>query len=86
MENPFYCVEVCASYLGCHIIHSCLHSFRHGMALSFEKQQLSDTGLSIQLEHGGCPCPCLIPGPLDCVVFHVNGVHQVNVDYCDCGT
>jgi len=41
-------------------------------------------GLRVQLGHGGMKCPCPLPGPADFVVFDAHGVHDVNVDYCDC--
>lgn len=52
----------------------------------FEKRQLKNLGLRVQLGHGGRPCPCPLPGSSDFVIMHVNGVHRVNVDFCDCGS
>ena len=50
----------------------------------FEKKTLCELGLRVQLGHGGSACPCAIPGPTDFTLFDTNGVHHVNIDYCDC--
>ena len=50
----------------------------------FEKKTLCELGLHVQLGHGGSACPCAIPGPTDFTLFDTNGVHHINIDYCDC--
>jgi CxC2 like cysteine cluster associated with KDZ transposases len=50
----------------------------------FNKSNLSDLGLRIQLGHGGACCSNPLPGPLDFLVFDVSGIHHVAVDFCDC--
>ncbi|KAH6888247.1 hypothetical protein BKA70DRAFT_1443241 [Coprinopsis sp. MPI-PUGE-AT-0042] len=52
----------------------------------FEKASLSSLGLRVQLGHGGGKCECPLPGPSNFTVFHMTGVHKVNIDYCDCRT
>ncbi|KAF9470706.1 hypothetical protein BDN70DRAFT_939490 [Pholiota conissans] len=60
-----------------------LHRIEEWNGYFFEKRQLKDLGLRIQLGHGGQPCPCP-SSKSDFVVFHVNGFHRVGIDFCDC--
>ncbi|KDQ23968.1 hypothetical protein PLEOSDRAFT_1048888, partial [Pleurotus ostreatus PC15] len=51
----------------------------------FEKCTLRDLGLRIQLGHPRTiTCPIVKRGHIDFVVIHVNGIHLVDVDFCDC--
>ena len=54
--------------------------------LIFEKRDLKNLGLRVQLGHGGLPCPCPVPGSSDFIIMHVNGLHRINVGFCDCGS
>lgn len=47
---------------------------------------LHKLGLTMQLGHNGGPCPHPQPFERPLVVVHVNGIHMVNVSYCDCHT
>ncbi|KAI0061776.1 hypothetical protein BV25DRAFT_1804969, partial [Artomyces pyxidatus] len=51
----------------------------------FEKYSLREAGLIIQLGHDGrsCPRPLAKNSPL--TVIDISGVHEVQVQYCDCG-
>jgi CxC2 like cysteine cluster associated with KDZ transposases len=40
----------------------------------------------MQLGHGGGRCDRPLPGHSNFTVFHTNGVHKVNIDYCGCRT
>ena len=50
----------------------------------FERTTLADHGLCVQLGHGGDACkhPDIMRSQL--TVLDVNGIHQVNVAYCNC--
>lgn len=50
----------------------------------FDKSNLRDLGLCIQLGHGGDCCSSPVSGSPDFLIFDVNGVHHVAVDFCDC--
>jgi hypothetical protein len=54
--------------------------------LFFEKSNLQDSGLRIQLGHGGAKCIAPTPGPSKFIVVDVTGIHKVAIDYCDCRT
>ncbi|KAF9470037.1 hypothetical protein BDN70DRAFT_821784, partial [Pholiota conissans] len=62
-----------------------LHRVEEWNGLFFKRLHLKDLGLRVQLGHGSRSCPCSLAGAADFVVFHVNGVHRVAVDFCDCG-
>ncbi|KDQ59839.1 hypothetical protein JAAARDRAFT_56787 [Jaapia argillacea MUCL 33604] len=47
--------------------------------LFFDKTSLQDLGLTIQLGHSRSSCPCLLPRPIDLLVFHVNGLHHISL-------
>ena len=50
----------------------------------FVRTSLKALGLQIQLGHCGTPCPNPHPGPSSFVVIHINGLHFVNVSFCNC--
>jgi hypothetical protein len=50
----------------------------------FVRTSLCALGLRIQLGHCGTACPSPRNGPSSFVVIHVNGLHFVNIQYCDC--
>ncbi|PPQ96654.1 hypothetical protein CVT26_010318, partial [Gymnopilus dilepis] len=81
-RSPLRCPKC---FINAHIENP-LHRVEEWNGTFFEKRRLCDLGLRIQLGHGGRPCPCPTPGPSDFVVFHVNGVHQVEINFCDCST
>ncbi|KDQ65191.1 hypothetical protein JAAARDRAFT_91545, partial [Jaapia argillacea MUCL 33604] len=46
---------------------------------------LKNIGLHVQLGHSpGNVCPTRYSGHKDFVVLHMNGIHQVTLDYCAC--
>lgn len=52
----------------------------------FDKTNLAELGLRIQLGHDGGTCPCPARGPKGFIVFDTSGAHTVNVDFCGCIT
>jgi hypothetical protein len=51
----------------------------------FQRVTLKDLGLRVQLGHSfGQYCPFRETGNKDFVVIGMNGIHQVNVDFCGC--
>ncbi|KAK0494232.1 hypothetical protein EDD18DRAFT_1107263 [Armillaria luteobubalina] len=51
----------------------------------FDKVSLRDLGLRVQLgPHASSRCLNPRPGPVDFSVLHVNGVHQIAIDFCWC--
>lgn len=51
----------------------------------FENTTLKNLGLTLQLGHPPgqvCLAPAL--GPLACAVIHMNGIHPVNIPFCQC--
>ncbi|KAJ6613229.1 hypothetical protein B0H10DRAFT_1951632 [Mycena sp. CBHHK59/15] len=66
------------------------HHLEVWMGSTFLRQTLKDLGLRIQLGHWHgqerrCPAPEPSTGD-DFVVINNHGVHQVNLDYCGCGS
>ncbi|PPQ76961.1 hypothetical protein CVT24_009371 [Panaeolus cyanescens] len=61
-----------------------LHRIEKWNGCFFEKAGLSELGLRVQLGHDGLPCSLPQEGPADFLVFDLNGVHHVNVDFCGC--
>ncbi|KAI0038918.1 hypothetical protein FA95DRAFT_1504888, partial [Auriscalpium vulgare] len=51
----------------------------------FEKHTLCAAGQRLQLGHGGrtCPHPLIKPTPM--TIIDISGVHEVYVDFCECG-
>ncbi|KAF7793609.1 hypothetical protein EIP86_004723 [Pleurotus ostreatoroseus] len=61
------------------------HNIEHWNGRYFEKTTLRSIGLTIQLGHRpGVKCSNPIPGPIDFVVLHTNGLHPVEIHYCGC--
>jgi len=51
----------------------------------FVRTSLRTLGLRIQLGHtANEPCPSRRPAHKNFTVIHVNGVHEVDVDFCEC--
>ena len=51
----------------------------------FEKCDLRDLGLVIQLGYAqGVCCPAPLPALRSLIVIHTNGLHPVNVQFCQC--
>ncbi|KAI0083229.1 hypothetical protein BDY19DRAFT_998729 [Irpex rosettiformis] len=51
----------------------------------FERAPLSDLGLVIQLGHNpGESCRAPMCGPRSFMVMHTNGLHSVNMQFCEC--
>lgn len=51
----------------------------------FQKARLSALGLRVQLGHDvGATCPHPHLGAKDFIVIHLNGIHQVSVNFCGC--
>ncbi|KAK7032459.1 hypothetical protein VNI00_013017 [Paramarasmius palmivorus] len=51
---------------------------------SFERTSLKEMGLVIQLNHNGGECDKPLPCHSRFRVLHVNGIHEVNLRFCDC--
>ncbi|KAI0039074.1 hypothetical protein FA95DRAFT_1504685 [Auriscalpium vulgare] len=51
----------------------------------FERVALQQLGLRVQLGHDGLPCPSPHERRAPLVVIDVSGIHEVNVNYCECG-
>ncbi|KAF7795842.1 hypothetical protein EIP86_007009 [Pleurotus ostreatoroseus] len=79
--GPLYCTSCCVQKHAA----SPFHSIEHWNGRYFEKTNLRSIGLTIQLGHRpGVKCPNPIPGPIDFVVLHTNGLHPVEIHYCGC--
>jgi hypothetical protein len=50
----------------------------------FSMITLKELGLIVYLGHRGAPCPVPLSGPKDFLVLHTNGIHPVQVSFCDC--
>lgn len=51
----------------------------------WEHCSLFDLGLKVQLGHNGGPCAFPMSQQRPIVVVHTNGIHKVNVAFCECG-
>jgi hypothetical protein len=81
--HAFHRIEVCSLL--------CLkqfsdHFLKRWNGSFFEKSSLHDSGLRIQLGHGGTKCISPTPGPIAFTVVDVSGIHKVAIDFCDCRT
>ncbi|KAF7298475.1 CxC2 domain-containing protein [Mycena kentingensis (nom. inval.)] len=62
-----------------------LHWIEHWNGLFFQRKSLKSAGLRIQLGHvSGEKCLLPRPGNQDFLIIHINGVHEVAVDFCGC--
>ncbi|KAH7909277.1 hypothetical protein BJ138DRAFT_1115126 [Hygrophoropsis aurantiaca] len=61
-----------------------LHAIKRWNGLCFESISLKQMGLTVQLGHHDMFCICPVRGHVDFIVIHINGIHEVNVDFCDC--
>lgn len=53
--------------------------------LFFQRSTLRELGLRVQLNHApGRFCPTRGVGHKNFIVIHTNGIHSVNVDFCNC--
>ncbi|KAG1905395.1 uncharacterized protein F5891DRAFT_943997, partial [Suillus fuscotomentosus] len=50
----------------------------------FEQSSLKEIGLRVQLGHSDLKCVCPERGHVDFIVIHVNRIHRINIDFCDC--
>ncbi|KAF8065144.1 hypothetical protein FPV67DRAFT_1671429 [Lyophyllum atratum] len=67
--------------------HNFLHHLEEWTGTYFKKTSLKSLGLRVQLGHPpGETCSNFAPGRVsdDFMVIHVNGIHEVSVDFCDC--
>src|SRR5271155_1406731 len=60
--------------------------FKKWNGIFFQKSSLYDSGLCIQLGHGGAKCIAPTPGPITFTVVDVSGIHNVAINYCNCRT
>ncbi|KAJ8695381.1 hypothetical protein PTI98_007984 [Pleurotus ostreatus] len=91
--NPEYrCLECFGSVnecLTCCLMrheHLPFHRIERWNGNCFVKSSLNTMGLRIQLGHESEGCTNPEPAPKVFVVLHVNGVHNLCVDYCNCET
>ncbi|KAF9488269.1 hypothetical protein BDN71DRAFT_1539350 [Pleurotus eryngii] len=61
-----------------------LHRIKRWNGKCYANTSLKDIGFRVQLGHpSGIPCPCPT-SVTDFVVFHINGLHIVALDFCTC--
>ena len=62
------------------------HRMQKWNGLCFHRISLLDLGQTVQLGHHGAPCPNRLPGSTgrSTTVIHINGIHQVCIEYCHC--
>ena len=62
------------------------HRMQKWNGLCFHRISLLDLGQTVQLGHHGAPCPNRLPGSTgrSTTVVHINGIHQVRIEYCHC--
>ncbi|KAF7314400.1 CxC2 domain-containing protein [Mycena kentingensis (nom. inval.)] len=62
-----------------------LHQVERWTGSYFARYSLQQCGLRVQVGHPhGCPCSRPRPGRHDFVAVHINGIHDVSVDFCGC--
>lgn len=81
---PFHVVEVrFPSFVIC-LAHS-QHFLQKWMERLFIRTTLKELGAFIQLGHqAGDPCSHSVPGPAEFMVMHTNGLHPINILFCQC--
>ncbi|KAF8995608.1 hypothetical protein BDZ89DRAFT_971636 [Hymenopellis radicata] len=89
-EELFHCLS-CGAFLECRmcclkrhepqLLMACLQVWRDA---TWQTISLREIGLVYQLGHQGARCPVPDATPHIMTVMHVNGVHQVEMRYCDC--
>lgn len=84
LHNPLHMIEVSLciplfSYFLCSTELQCWNGS------TFKAATLADLGLRVQLGHApGFHCAHPHPAPQEFTVIHSNGLHHVNIDYCQC--
>ncbi|PPQ81349.1 hypothetical protein CVT26_014500 [Gymnopilus dilepis] len=61
-----------------------LHRIEFWNGKAFEKRTLKSMGLKIQLNHGSLHCENPVACHSSMLVLHVNGIHEVAFNYCNC--
>ncbi|KAF9497444.1 hypothetical protein BDN71DRAFT_1481675 [Pleurotus eryngii] len=73
------CATCCLEWHG----HVPLHHIKKWTSTHFEKVALKDLGLRIQLGHTNMECVNPEAGTKKFTVIHMNGIHIVNVNFCN---
>ncbi|KDR83151.1 hypothetical protein GALMADRAFT_134646 [Galerina marginata CBS 339.88] len=66
-----------------HRLHP-FHRIKKWTGTHFIKTSLKDIGLKVQLNHASLFCESPIPCHVQMRVLHVNGIHDVAIQYCGC--
>ncbi|KAI0037995.1 hypothetical protein FA95DRAFT_1506217, partial [Auriscalpium vulgare] len=84
------CVDCTGGVLMCRActvkahISSPFHRLQRWTGSFFDKYSLREAGLRIQLGHDGHACPLPLKKDSSLTVVDISGVHEIQVDYCDC--
>ena len=82
---PFHFVQVCLASPSHRVILHLTTKHQRWNGTFFEDVTLRDLGLIIQLGHlSSSVCPAPLAGPRAFAVIHTNGIHPVNVQFCQC--
>ncbi|KAI0043482.1 hypothetical protein FA95DRAFT_1498510, partial [Auriscalpium vulgare] len=79
--GQFWCASCTAT---AHALHP-LHRIQKWNGQFFERVALRDLGVRVQLGHDGLPCPSPFERSAPIVVIDLSGIHEVAINYCDCG-
>ncbi|KAF9470104.1 hypothetical protein BDN70DRAFT_821745, partial [Pholiota conissans] len=60
------------------------HKIEKWIGGQFVSTSLKDIGLKIQLNHSSMFCENPVPGHVNMLVLHTNGLHSIAVQYCGC--
>ncbi|KAF9022411.1 hypothetical protein BDZ89DRAFT_1196078 [Hymenopellis radicata] len=88
-EELFHCLS-CGAFLECRTCclkrheRAPVHAIQVWRDATWQTISLREIGLVYQLGHQGARCPVPDATPHIMTVMHVNGVHQVEMRYCDC--
>lgn len=83
----FHSDLLCKSCILATHIHLPFHHIQEWTRTHFKRTSLATLGATITLCHRGKPCPNCIPSPgCATVIVHINGIHHVRIQYCQCVT
>lgn len=83
VQLPSHHPEVCHTVLS-QDVRSTISSHQRWTGTFFEKTSVINLGAMVQLGHGGDTCPCPYPSPTVLTIIRANGVHSVQVSWCEC--